>query len=95
MSYFICDGCDKKHHIFRQGGGVRIAAENGVAFLGEVPMDIALVNATDKGIPVATSNPDSPGAVAMRSVAGALASQISIFHEKNKDALLHFSLEWK
>jgi ATP-binding protein involved in chromosome partitioning len=25
MSHFICDGCDKKHHIFKSGGGNALA----------------------------------------------------------------------
>ena len=95
MSYFVCDGCDKKHHIFRQGGGARIATEHGVSFLGEVPLDPAMVNATDKGKPLMITSPDSPSALAMKAIAGSLAAQISILHEKNKDALQHFSLEWK
>jgi len=95
MSYFICDGCDKKHHIFRQGGGARVAAEHGVSFLGSIPIDPSLVSASDQGTPLVLSHPDSPGSVAVRQIAGALASQISVLHEKNKDALQHFSLEWK
>ena len=30
MSYFICDECGKHHHIFREGGGERIAQKWGV-----------------------------------------------------------------
>ena len=39
MSYFICDNCNKKHHIFKQGGGSRTAKELKLDFLGEIPLE--------------------------------------------------------
>jgi len=94
MSHFICDGCDKKHFIFREGGGARVASEHGVAFLGEIPMDQGLVQASDEGKPYVSSHPKSPVARAFASVAGAVASQVSILHAENKNVLQHFSLDW-
>ncbi|MEY4632388.1 MAG: hypothetical protein RIQ81_2508 [Pseudomonadota bacterium] len=95
MSYFVCDGCEKKHHIFRSGGGSRVAAESGLAFLGEVPMDPALVKASDEGTPFVSGHKDSPVTSAFAAVAGAVAAQVSILHAENQGALQHFSLEWK
>ncbi len=94
MSHFICDGCDKKHFIFREGGGARVAREHGVAFLGEIPMDQGLVEASDHGKPYVASHPKSPVAAAFAKVAGAVASQVSILHAENKNVLQHFSIEW-
>lgn len=93
MSYFVCDGCDKKHHIFRQGGGARVASENGVAFLGEIPMEPDLVKATDEGTPLATTN--TAVTSAFTQVAGAVAAQVSILHAEQANVLQHFSFEWK
>jgi len=95
MSYFMCDGCDKKHHIFREGGGARVAAEHGLAFLGGIPLDPLLVSSGDNGEPLAKARPDHPAAKAFQSVAGAVAAQVSILHEQNRDVLTTFSLEWK
>jgi ATP-binding protein involved in chromosome partitioning len=97
MSYFVCDSCDKKHHIFRAGGGARVAGEHGLPFLGEVPMDPMLVKASDEGAPYVASSTHRDSAVtrAFANVAGAVAAQVSILHAENKDALQHFSLEWR
>ena len=38
MSYFVCDGCDKKHHIFKSGGGQTLAEKFKVPFLNEIPL---------------------------------------------------------
>ncbi len=95
MSYFICDGCDKKHHIFREGGGRRVANEFGVSFLGEIPIEPKVAAASDKGIPAVIADPETPAAKAYMAISGAVASQVSIIHEAYKDALNHFSVIWQ
>jgi ATP-binding protein involved in chromosome partitioning len=95
MSYFVCDGCTKKHYIFRDGGGRRVAGEFGVSFLGDIPLETTVAGACDRGIPVVVSNPESVAANAYREISGAVASQVSIIHEAYKDALNHFSLDWQ
>lgn len=39
MSYFVCDGCGKRHDIFRSGGGEKIARIAGISMLATVPID--------------------------------------------------------
>lgn len=95
MSYFICDGCSKKHYIFQDGGGQRVAAEFGVSFLGDIPLEPTVAVSCDRGKPVIEAHPNSAAAVAYREIAGAVASQVSIIHEAYKDALNHFSLDWQ
>ncbi len=94
MSYFVCDGCDKKHHIFRDGGGARVAKEFGISFLGDVPLEPSVATASDQGSPAVVSHPASSAAKAYTEIAGAVASQVSIIHEAYKDALNHFSIVW-
>ena len=60
MSYFICDGCGKRHEIFSHGGARAEAAKLGVPFLGEIPLDIELRERSDSGEPIVVSNPQSP-----------------------------------
>ena len=86
MSYFICDGCDKKHFIFRQGGGERLAREFGVALLGQIPIDPAITQGGDDG---------SPQFAAYLEAAGATAQQLSIINSIDDGALTQFSLVWK
>ena len=95
MSYFICDGCDKKHHIFRSGGGERLAREYGVAFLGEIPLDPALPIGGDEGKPLVLDKPDSVAAKAYCEAAYATAAQLSIMSAKADGALDQFTLVWK
>jgi ATP-binding protein involved in chromosome partitioning len=95
MSYFVCDGCDKKHYIFRQGGGTKVAGEHGVPFLGAIPMEPELVKATDEGTPFVDRMTDSPVTRAFSDVAGAVAAQVSILHAEQSNVLQHFTLEWK
>jgi len=49
MSFFICPGCGSRHDIFGSGGAKKKAAELGVPFLGEVPLDPQLRVLADEG----------------------------------------------
>ena len=51
MSYFICDGCDKKHHIFASNGAKKAAKDLGVPFFGEIPLIESIRSGSDEGIP--------------------------------------------
>jgi Mrp family chromosome partitioning ATPase len=69
MSGFACPGCGQVHHIFKEGGGVNLAAETGVPFLGAIPLDPTLVAAGDSGTPCLVSQPDGAVAQAFRGIA--------------------------
>ncbi len=49
MSYFLCPQCNARHDIFGSGGARRKAAELGVPFLGEVPLNVHLRILGDEG----------------------------------------------
>ncbi|MFN4128400.1 MAG: P-loop NTPase [Paracoccaceae bacterium] len=72
MSGFTCPSCGTVTHIFHQGGGEAIARELGVAFLGKVPLDPAVVDCGDTGLPLVKAAPDSPAAAAYARIAAAL-----------------------
>ena len=76
MSYFVCDECNKRHEIFRHGGGRRASEELGIPFLGEVPLDPRVTLGGDQGAPVVTFAPDSPASQALREVARNLIAQL-------------------
>ena len=40
MSYFLCDGCDKKHYIFDHTGGETLAKESGFPLLAKIPIKL-------------------------------------------------------
>ncbi len=78
MSYFIAPDTGNKYEIFGRGGGMKLAGEYNLNFLGEVPMGMEVREGGDKGIPVVVSFPDSPQALAFRRVAEEVARQVSI-----------------
>jgi len=59
MSYFTGDD-GKRYEIFRSGGGARLAAEIGVPFLGDLPIDPKVAECGDTGEPIVRKYPDSP-----------------------------------
>jgi ATP-binding protein involved in chromosome partitioning len=96
MSYFVCDGCDKKHHIFDSGAGQQLADQFKVPLLGEIPLIPDVVSAGDSGLPITISQPDSPASQAYRHLAGQVAAQISINQSQGaKKVGAGFELAWK
>jgi ATP-binding protein involved in chromosome partitioning len=80
MSSFICPHCRTETAIFDKGGA-RVAAEKfNIRFLGEVPIDLAIREGGDKGLPVVVGAPESSQAAAFitvaKNVAGAVSSQV-------------------
>ncbi len=69
MSTFICPHCGTRSDIFGHGGARHEAERLGVPFLGEVPLDIAIREKSDAGLPVVATAPDSPNAQCYRDIA--------------------------
>jgi len=59
MSYFTCPRCGSRHEPLGSGGGKRLAEEMKVPFLGAIPIDPSINEASDSGIPYIVKNPDS------------------------------------
>ena len=69
MSTFICPHCGSATDIFAHGGAKSEANRLGVAFLGEVPLTLAIRETSDAGRPVVVSAPSSSAAEAYRDIA--------------------------
>ncbi len=95
MSYFVCDGCDKKHYIFKSGGGKTLAETFKIPFLAEIPIVGEVVEGGDSGTPVILSHPESPASMAYKELAGQVAAQVSINQLKEDKAESSFDLAWK
>ncbi len=78
MSGFVCSSCGQKNDIFGSGGAREYSLENGIPFLGEIPLDTNLRLSSDAGIPIVKSSPDSAVAKAFQQIARNLAAQVSI-----------------
>ena len=68
MSGFVCPDCGKETHIFRTGGGEKVAQEYSVPFLGSIPLDPRVCEASDLGHPFIMENPDSPASKAFMEI---------------------------
>jgi ATP-binding protein involved in chromosome partitioning len=78
MSYFLCDDCGKRHHLFGHGGAEREAERLGVPFLGAVPLDPAIRDRSDAGLPIVVADPDGASAAAYRAMAADLVKRIRL-----------------
>ncbi|MFQ5444952.1 MAG: Mrp/NBP35 family ATP-binding protein [Nitrospinales bacterium] len=95
MSYFVCDGCDKKHYIFKSGGGKRMAEQFNIPLLGEIPIIPQVVEGGDSGTPILLTHPDSPASLAYKELAGQVAAQLSINQAKEDKVDATFEMAWK
>jgi ATP-binding protein involved in chromosome partitioning len=81
MSYLPCPHCGERIEVFGAGGGQAVAdtltrlTGAPVPMLGEVPIDTRLREASDSGLPLVLSDPDSPAGQQLRKVAENLAGR--------------------
>lgn len=77
MSYLeLEDG--QRVDVFGMGGGQELAKRADVPFLGSVPMDPAVRQASDSGVPVVVSHPESAVAQAFVAAAEHIAINVSL-----------------
>jgi ATP-binding protein involved in chromosome partitioning len=76
MSGFIPpDLPDRRYPIFGQGGGRRLADEAGVPLLAELPLEMAVQEGGDQGLPVVLAAPQSASGRAFLALAADLAAR--------------------
>ncbi len=78
MTAFVCPHCGEVTEIFGRGGGERFAAENGLDYLGGVPLDVTVRQGGDVGVPAVAQREPGPAARALTSIAGAVAARMSV-----------------
>ncbi|MDF1500285.1 MAG: Mrp/NBP35 family ATP-binding protein [Anaerolineales bacterium] len=67
----------QKMDIFGEGGGQDLARDAGVPFLGAIPIDPAVRQGGDEGVPITIAKPDSPAARALSGIATALVETLN------------------
>jgi ATP-binding protein involved in chromosome partitioning len=78
MSGLVCPKCGQEIDLFKRGGGMALALEMGVPFLGQIPIDPEVVIAGDAGIPLLRGGSQSPAAKAFSEVVDSiLAGDVS------------------
>jgi len=77
MAWFTPPGSTERYEIFGRGGGERIEKEFGLPLLGQIPIEIAVREGGDSGIPITIGNPKCDIARAFRDLAGKVAARVS------------------
>lgn len=78
MSYFVAPDTGVRYDIFGTGGAEKAAEELGIDFLGAIPIEPAIREGGDKGVPIVASHPESESAKAFAALAGQVAARISV-----------------
>ena len=86
MSWFVCSGCGQGTHIFGgsgaegdEVGGVPTACkQNGIDFLGDVPLHPRICRDADRGWPTVVGEPGSQRAKAFEEIAERVADKVGL-----------------
>ena len=76
MAQHVCSNCGHVEHLFGQGGGERMAAQYGVPLLGSLPLESAIREQGDAGLPIVAAAPDCAAAQAYRGLAERLLAEL-------------------
>jgi ATP-binding protein involved in chromosome partitioning len=85
MAVHVCSNCGHAEHIFGAEGGVKMAAEYGVDYLGSLPLDIRIREQADAGRPTVVADPSGAITATYKDIARKVAIRIA---EKAKDMTL-------
>ena len=66
------------YDIFGSGGGRKITQELQVPLLGSIPLEIAVREGGDVGLPILLSHPESASAKALTALAQQVAARVSV-----------------
>jgi ATP-binding protein involved in chromosome partitioning len=78
MSLHICTNCGHEEPIFGEGGGIKMAKEEDVDFLGALPLDKRIREETDSGKPTVVAEPESRISQIYREIARRAAAKLSL-----------------
>jgi ATP-binding protein involved in chromosome partitioning len=82
MAVHVCSQCGHQEHIFGADGGKKMAADNGMDYLGALPLDMQIRIQADGGKPTVVADPDGDIAGIYKRIARQVAVSIA---GKNKD----------
>ena len=81
MSYFVAPDTGARYDIFGHGGAQSEAKKQGIPFLGEVPLHMAIREQSDAGTPVVYADPEGAEAQAFTKIALALLEAVPDLRE--------------
>jgi ATP-binding protein involved in chromosome partitioning len=77
MSGLLCPDCGREIDLFGKGGGERQAHQEGIAYLGALPIDPAARRASDEGVPIVEADGEAPISRAFRRMAKEIRELVS------------------
>jgi len=77
MAVYCCPNCGHTAHIFGADGGKKMAAEQGLAYLGALPLTLSIREQADNGRPTVVADPDGEIAGLYKGLARQVAIQIA------------------
>lgn len=77
MSFYLCPDCGKETEIFRRGGGQKESERLGIPLLGRIPLESAVCDAGDAGVPVVIGQPDGRAGQEFRQIAAAVVDVLT------------------
>lgn len=77
MSIHICSKCGNEEAIFGTGGGIAMAKESGVNFLGALPLEIDIRTDVDQGTPTVVKTPKGRTAEIYKEIARKVAAKLT------------------
>ncbi|HFC47244.1 MAG TPA: ATP-binding protein, partial [Dissulfuribacter thermophilus] len=82
MSGMLCPHCGKTIDVFKRGGGMKLAEELGIPFLGRIPVDPRVVTTGDAGKPIIATYPNSHTAEAFEKLVRNVINATQALKEK-------------
>ena len=78
MASHVCTNCGHVEHIFGADGGKRMATEQGIDYLGALPLSLQIRLQADSGKPTVVADPESEAAQVYKKVARDLAVKVAL-----------------
>ena len=78
MALFKCPECGHLEHIFGKGGAERMSKQYNVPVLGQLPLETAIREQADSGMPTVIADPDGVTAGIYRSIALKAAAAVAL-----------------
>lgn len=77
MSFHQCPECGRETEIFRRGGGQKESERLGIPLLGRIPLESAVCDAGDAGVPVVVGQPEGRAGQEFRQIAAAVVDVLT------------------
>jgi len=77
MAVHICSQCGHGEHIFGDGGGAKVADEYSTKLLGSLPLELAIRQQGDLGVPAVEALKDTQVAQQYRDIADSVMTELA------------------